>query len=345
MSSPFFSVIVPVYNVEKYLRKCVDSILSQSFMDFEVILIDDGSPDNCPTICDEYAKRDCRVKVIHKPNGGVSSARNAGLNAAIGEYITFVDSDDWIMSNMLEEFHKMLRNDYPDLAICGYESVDEDGNITNGRNSESITEFTGVHKMDNDLFWKLFSAKRIGSCCDKALKTEFIRSKKLSFDEHMVFCEDTDFILRYLSAMEQNRCISVSDERLYCYMTTDHGSAVQRFHSDQWQSFEKLFSYLNGYLSKDHHKTNFANYIFSAAQFTIQSIFNSFPNISCFKFSKLSGNIFKSRYYKEYIDHSTAIGDGLYMHILKTRSPLLVWIYHRLSEYKKNLQEKNHGNK
>lgn len=98
---PTISIIVPVYKVENYIHQCVDSILSQTFRDFELILVDDGSPDGCPAICDEYAKMDSRVKVIHKENGGLSSARNAGLDAAKGEYIAFVDSDDWIREDTL----------------------------------------------------------------------------------------------------------------------------------------------------------------------------------------------------------------------------------------------------
>lgn len=90
------SVIVPVYNVEKYLEKCVESLLNQSLKDIEIILVDDGSPDKCPQICDEYAKKDCRVKVCHKKNGGLSSARNEGLQHISGEYYMFVDSDDWL---------------------------------------------------------------------------------------------------------------------------------------------------------------------------------------------------------------------------------------------------------
>ena len=88
------SVIVPVYKVEPYLRRCVDSILAQTYQDLEVILVDDGSPDNCPEICDEYAAQDERIKVIHKANGGLSSARNAGLDAASGDWVSFIDSDD-----------------------------------------------------------------------------------------------------------------------------------------------------------------------------------------------------------------------------------------------------------
>ena len=99
---PTISVIVPVYKVEPYLRRCVDSILDQTYSDFELILVDDGSPDNCPDICDDYARQDSRVKVIHKENGGLSDARNAGLRIAAGAYVSFVDSDDFIRKDMYE---------------------------------------------------------------------------------------------------------------------------------------------------------------------------------------------------------------------------------------------------
>lgn len=120
MSSPFFSVIVPVYNVEKYLHECVDSILNQSFTDFEVILVDDGSPDNCPQICDQYAQKDSRVKVIHKPNGGLSSARNKGINLSLGEYILFCDGDDYYLSGAFEKIHSKLNSVDCDILNFGY---------------------------------------------------------------------------------------------------------------------------------------------------------------------------------------------------------------------------------
>lgn len=107
---PLFSIIIPVYNVEKYLNKCVDSVLNQTFTDFEVILVDDGSTDNCPAICDSYAEKDKRVKVIHKPNGGLINARKSGLEIADGNYIGFVDSDDWIEPEMYELFANMIKN-------------------------------------------------------------------------------------------------------------------------------------------------------------------------------------------------------------------------------------------
>jgi len=101
--TPQISVIVPVYKVEQYIHRCIDSILSQSFTDFELILVDDGSPDNCGKICDEYAQKDSRIRVFHKSNGGVSSARNLGLDNAKGEWIAFIDSDDFVENEYLEE--------------------------------------------------------------------------------------------------------------------------------------------------------------------------------------------------------------------------------------------------
>lgn len=116
---PEISIIVPVYKVEPYLRSCVDSILQQSFTDFELILVDDGSPDRCPEICDEYARQDERVRVIHKENGGLSSARNAGIDAARGHYIGFIDSDDYIHRDMFRVLRQHLTDSDADIAVCG----------------------------------------------------------------------------------------------------------------------------------------------------------------------------------------------------------------------------------
>ena len=112
------SIIVPIYNVEPYLRRCVDSLLRQSYEDFELILVDDGSPDNCGNICDEYAAEDSRVRVVHKPNGGLSDARNAGLEIAQGEYIAFVDSDDWIAKDYLARLLAALLETDADICEC-----------------------------------------------------------------------------------------------------------------------------------------------------------------------------------------------------------------------------------
>ena len=124
---PLISVIVPVYKVEPYLDRCVQSIVEQTYTNLEIILVDDGSPDNCPAMCDAWAERDRRIKVIHKENGGLSDARNVGMAAATGEYIAFVDSDDWIALEMLARLHQALEKDQSDIAACTVEMVWEDG--------------------------------------------------------------------------------------------------------------------------------------------------------------------------------------------------------------------------
>lgn len=119
------SIIVPVYNVEKYLHQCVDSILNQTFKDFELILVDDGSPDNCGVICDEYARKDKRVKVIHQKNRGLSAARNTGLRCASGGYICFVDSDDYVDKRMYEKMLCVLKSTGADMVKCGFKVFEE----------------------------------------------------------------------------------------------------------------------------------------------------------------------------------------------------------------------------
>jgi V/A-type H+-transporting ATPase subunit B len=138
---PEISIIVPVYQVEKYLNECIDSILAQTFTDFELILVDDGSPDNCPALCDAAAKRDSRVRVIHKQNGGVSTARNAGLDAAQGNWIAFVDSDDTVEPEYLEKMHKVVLETGADFAICSSQCIDENGKTLAGGEHRLLNEF------------------------------------------------------------------------------------------------------------------------------------------------------------------------------------------------------------
>lgn len=121
------SVIVPIYNVEKYLPRCVESIQRQTYQNIEIILVDDGSPDHCPEMCDRFAKQDSRIRVVHKRNGGLSDARNAGIEAAKGEYLLFVDSDDYISDAMIEKMHCRIIRDRSDMAVCNIDIVDENG--------------------------------------------------------------------------------------------------------------------------------------------------------------------------------------------------------------------------
>ncbi len=132
------SIIVPVYKVEPYIRQCVESILAQTYTDFELILVDDGSPDNCGAICDEYAQKDSRVRVVHQQNGGLSAARNAGLDIAKGEYVTFIDSDDFVRGDYLKKMSSALIEAEADISICDMVPFDDGTEPQNGDESNTI---------------------------------------------------------------------------------------------------------------------------------------------------------------------------------------------------------------
>lgn len=161
------SIIVPVYNVEKYIDRCIQSILAQTYTNFELILVDDGSPDKCGKICDEYAKKDMRIKVIHKKNGGLGDARNCGLSIATGEYIGFIDSDDYIESDMYEKLINACIEKKSDIAVCGrYDVVDgklkkrfsfEGTKVLS--NSEAIKAILTTNNIDSSACDKLFRKK------------------------------------------------------------------------------------------------------------------------------------------------------------------------------------------
>lgn len=124
--NPLISVIVPIYNVEKYLARCVDSIVNQTYKNLEIILVDDGSPDRCPQMCDDYAEKDSRIKVVHKKNGGLSDARNAGMAVATGEYISFIDSDDYVSDDFFECLLDVMNKENSDIAECSVVKFYED---------------------------------------------------------------------------------------------------------------------------------------------------------------------------------------------------------------------------
>jgi glycosyltransferase involved in cell wall biosynthesis len=150
------SVIVPVYKVQDYLGRCVDSILAQTYPELEVILVDDGSPDGCGALCDRYAAQDARVRVIHKANGGLSSARNAGMDAATGTWLAFVDSDDWLDPTMLELLHRLCVEHEAQIAECGSRSLYADRTENSATETGEVTEATPLQALDGNLDYKNF---------------------------------------------------------------------------------------------------------------------------------------------------------------------------------------------
>ena len=176
------SIIVPVYQVEKYIRQCVDSILAQTFTDFELILVDDGSKDKSGQICDEYAVLDQRVKVIHKKNGGLSDARNWGLDQAVGNYFMFVDSDDYIASTMLEYLYKALTNKEADIAVCNFLYFFEED-----RKKDFSTNIQSELLSGKEIFYNRKNERNYGIwtvACNKLYKRETLGNVRFRFGKY-----------------------------------------------------------------------------------------------------------------------------------------------------------------
>lgn len=212
---PKFSIIVPTYNAELYINRCIDSILSQTFKDFEVIIINDGSKDKTSEICKAISIKDKRVKIYNKENGGVSSARNYGIDRCSGQYIMFIDSDDWIKQNSLEVLMRNIQNNENDIII--YSRVD-DYRSENKLVKSIIKGISNKMKIDidnmNEYFIYLFKSIDIPSSCNKIFKADIIKNNNIKYNTSMIFYEDFDFNLRYLLL---SKSILVIPDILYHY--------------------------------------------------------------------------------------------------------------------------------
>lgn len=200
------SVIVPVYMAEQYIERCIDSVINQSFQDFELILIDDGSSDNCGNICDEYAKADMRIKVIHQKNKGVSAARNRGLAVATGTYVVFIDSDDWVGRDYLE-----------DLLLTEADFVSQSFSVYNEHEDFIREHRCGTYSTSNipSNLLSLLEDGVLGYTVSKRFTLKLIHDHEIRFNEAIDHTEDTLFILDYLQYAQS---IRVEDKSNYCYV-------------------------------------------------------------------------------------------------------------------------------
>lgn len=193
------SIIVPVYKVEKFLPKCIESVLNQTYTDFELILVDDGSPDKSPEICDKYAELDKRVVVIHQKNAGVSAARNAGLEKAKGEYIGFVDPDDWIAPKMYEQMIFAMESSNADLAICGYDYYDEDYHVDEQRRYKVRSNEVVDQREIMNRFSDMPPSIRHG-VCNKLFRNNLLHTQRFINGLHS--SEDVYFLNEYVQKIQ-----------------------------------------------------------------------------------------------------------------------------------------------
>ena len=246
----FFSVIVPVYKVEEYLPNCIKSVLSQSFSDFELILVDDGSPDSCPEICDEYEEKDERIKVIHKPNGGLASARRAGIRQAQGEYVFNLDSDDLIEKDTLECAYNLIKETNCEIVSFAYRWVKNGKTvkITNDCLDEGLYSEKDIEK---HIYPKLLMDKNMEHVSyylsGKAVKRELLTPHQLNVSEEISLGEDLCCVVPcYLHA----KSVYISKKDAYLY-TVRETSLSKKFNTQQICLIENV---INEISKNDTHK-------------------------------------------------------------------------------------------
>ena len=250
MTKPSLSIVVPVYNTEKYLKRCMDSIMNQTLKDIEIIIVDDGSKEACAVLCDEISKTDSRIKVIHKENGGLGFARNTGLEAATGKYIGFVDSDDYIESTMYETLYNAAEKYNADLCLSGISFVggnmfsESGGDVKKSYfENETVFEKEDVKKLLLGVVGALPyepDDSRYGvSVCKNIFKASVIRERKIEFlSERKILSEDTLFMVDFIKSSQS--AVGVPDS-YYCYCRNED-SLSKSYNKER---FEKSIVFLN----------------------------------------------------------------------------------------------------
>lgn len=275
MGKPIISVIVPVYNVEKYLPRCIESILAQSFTDFEVLLIDDGSKDRSGDICDKYAEIDKRIRVFHKENGGVSSARNIGIEYAIGEYSIHIDPDDWVETTMLEELYNKGKSLDADMVICDYYYNDEKGQKLCRQHPSGLNNLTVL----KELFTHLH-----GSCWNKLVKQSCYKEHHITFPQDINCCEDLIFNVRLLN-YPINICYL--SKAFYHYTHNSNSGSLSQVNLQRKDSYELILKLTD--LLKHSIPTDIYNkYIYPLWEYNIMC--------NAFKHHFFSSSQFKQRF-------------------------------------------------
>lgn len=258
--NPMVSVVIPIYNVEKYLKKCIDSILNQSFNDFEIILVNDGSTDSSIEICNEYIEKDCRIILINKKNGGASSARNAGINVAKGKYVSFIDSDDCINDNYFNILVEKAEMNNCDVIVSGCKTIPNNVNIVPSYKLNTVLRGTDfILSSDN-----VHSKNELSAVFRCLYRLKLIKQNEILFNEKIFIGEDIIFNLEVL--VNSDRVMAIAD--ILYYYTINNPTSLMRskfksnLESSLVEQYEKRIYLSNKYnlINNKKYRNDMANY-------------------------------------------------------------------------------------
>lgn len=323
---PRISIIVPVYNVEPYLRRCVDSIFAQTFTDFELILVDDGSPDGCPAICDEYAEKDSRVRVIHKENGGVSSARNAGMEVAEGKYFLFCDSDDYVSPQWCEALYVAAEGNPDCLAFGGINRM--------------WPENTGLESNTTELERALYPKSRFlcfhaegiaGFAWNAMFNAEIIKKYAVAFRTDVIV-EDLPFCLEYLRHVTD---LFYCGHAGYYYVQRNIPTLSRKYYQDGFRKYQEKYVALQKFIDdcatvdqgiKCHEElANEYMYLFLKS---LDNTFDSRSSLIFFQKLKYNQRVIKTKEFRDCIQNYTAGRENeRYLRLLRCGNYYIAYLY------------------
>lgn len=312
------SVIVPVYKCEENIATCIESILNQSMGEFKLILVDDGSPDRAPKICDTYAKKDSRIVVIHKENGGVSSARNDGIAVSEGEYITFVDSDDYLAENFLKDLLAAAKQYQADLVVSGV--IMETWSKEKCEKKQIYSFAEDKHYNSRTLLeqWGIdFPPICICGPCCKLYRRDVLMRDNIRFLQDLDCGEDTYFNMEYLERISR---IWATSQCYYHYRRGNEESLFSRFHLDTYEIHHRVYGKMRHVMEKvecsQTAKNNFENAYFELLVGGIHEYFRFYDKTNCVQKRELLEKIAKDPYVKKLKENQIAVKKNRILHRL-----------------------------
>lgn len=334
---PAISVVVPVYKVEPYLRRCVDSILAQTFTDFELILVDDGSPDNCPAICDEYAKKDSRVHVIHQKNGGLSSARNSGLGIARGKFALFCDSDDYVSPRWCEALINAAPKREDSFVFGGINTVVRDEKRLN-RPCGQLQRYTV------DAFLELHSEGIVGFAWNVLFSMNIIREHGLKFRNDVII-EDLPFCLEYLNYVHS---LVFCGDSGYYYVQYDTTTLSKKYYQDGFRKWREKYSAIQEFIDRcvpirkqNIYRAVIANKYLYAFLRSLENTFDPRNDLSFVQKLKYNQSVINSPEFKHCLQYSDGKNENQrYLKLLKGGNYYVAYLYIFGAKIKNLLKER-----
>lgn len=337
MNTPLISIIVPVYRAASFLHLCIESILNQSIKDFEVILVNDGSPDNSGEICDKFAIQDARVRVIHKINEGVSKARNAGIDASIGKYIMFCDSDDFVEPNWCQELLNQVKGN--SLVISAYYLNDlKDHN--NNKESVFLGEDGDYYSFPKKEIFPYYQKHFINSPWNKIYISNIIKHNQIRFNEQISIGEDLLFNLDYLKMADDE--ILVVNKPLYNYVLRGKDSLNIKYHANQFEIYKRIFTEVYDCLTLfevnlDSIKPQFFNLYLHALNHILEHRYFKESRLPFMTKWKYNAEILKSDEFTQCLKMARITDlNKIYVALLKSKNYFLVYLYNYLFHLRNN---------